>query len=182
MKKFRSGAFPSALLCLTLCISCVASTLHAQAKSDSSATTILSPADAAKLAPPSVFFAGQSASLQLRNTYGLRFADKAILLAGLVDSSGYSTGIQQKYQGYILTTVALDFDGKTLPAGAYGFGFVAPNVFSVMDIGAHEVLRASWTTDAKLTHPRPFQIVNSAQPGQFCLYEGRKSVCMHRGK
>ena len=96
MKKFCSAVFSSALLCLALGISFTTSPLHAQGTSNPSATTILSPADAAKLAPPSVFFAGQSASLQLRNTYGLRFADKAIVLAGLVDSSGYSTGIQQK--------------------------------------------------------------------------------------
>ena len=76
----------------------------------------------------------------------------------------------------------LDFGGKILPAGAYGFGFIAPNAFSVMDLGAREVLRASWTTDAKILHPRPFQIVNGTQPGEFCLYEGRRSVCMQRGK
>lgn len=150
--------------------------LHAQTKTSTAATTILNPTAADKLAPATVFFRGQSASLQMRNTFGLRAQDGSIVLMGLVDNSGYSTGIQQKYQGYILTEVPLNFAGKNLPAGAYGFGFLASNHFSIMNLGAVDVLGASWIADANLARPRPLQIVQAAQPNAFRLYNGRKFV------
>ena len=53
-----------------------------------------------KLFPEHVFFRGQVASAQLRNTGDVHFADDLYVLAGLVDSSGYSTAIKEKYQGY----------------------------------------------------------------------------------
>ncbi len=126
--------------------------------------------------PHSVFFRGQSATVQLRNTYGLRLADGTLVLAGLVDNSGYATGIQQKYQGYLLSETALTINGKTLLAGAYGFGFVANDAFVVMDIGAHEVLNATSKTNSTMPHPRPLMIVAGAHPGNYRLYEGRRFV------
>ncbi|HUZ04925.1 MAG TPA: hypothetical protein VMU62_06190 [Acidobacteriaceae bacterium] len=175
MKRFSLGIFMAVLVCLaggqTL--------LHAQAKSSAAATTILNPAAAAKLTPATVFFRGQIAPMQQRNTFGLRTADGSIVLMGLVDNSGYSTGIQQKYQGYILTEVPLDFSGKKLTPGAYGFGFLASNSFSIMNLDAKEVLSATWSADAKLVRPRPLQIVPGAQANMFRLYSGRKFVNIH---
>src|SRR2546425_1299879 len=49
-----------------------------------------------KIFPERVFFRGQVAPAQLRNTGGVHFADDLYVLAGLVDSSGYSTGIREK--------------------------------------------------------------------------------------
>ena len=156
--------------------------LHAQANTAAATTTILTPADTAKIAPPTVFFRGQSASLQARNTFGIRYVDSAVVLMGLVDSSGYSTGIQQKYQGYFLTEVPLEFSGMRLAPGAYGFGFIGSNAFIIMDLGAHELLRVQWTRDAAMPRPRPLQIVNGAHADQFRLYEGRKFVSFQRAK
>lgn len=155
--------------------------LYAQA-ANSTATTILNPAAAAKLAPATIFFRGQSASTQLRNTEGIRFKDSSILLAGLVDSSGYSSGIQQKYQGFILSEVPLVFGEKTLPAGAYGFGFLSSNAFLVMDIGAHTVLQLHSMDDPAMHRPRPFQIVSGSKPDSFRIYSGRNFVEFQRGK
>ena len=134
------------------------------------------PQDVGKIMPPTVFFRGQSASVQLRNIFGLRFPDGALMLAGLVDSSGYSSGIKEKYQGYILSEAALTIEGMTLPAGAYGFGFLANNVFVVMGLGAHDVLKAPDQTDAALSRPRPLMIVAGQHAGSYRLYGGRKFV------
>jgi len=41
----------------------------------------------------------------------------------MVDSSGYSTGLKEKYQAYLLNEVTLEIAGQTLKPGAYGFGF-----------------------------------------------------------
>lgn len=137
---------------------------------------ILLPQDIDTLMPHSVFFRGQTATVQLRNTFGLRLADGTLVLAGLVDTSGYATGLQQKYQGYLIGEAALTINGEALPAGAYGFGFVANNIFTVMDIGAHEVLKVASKTDSTLPHPRPLQIVAGSHLGSYRLYGGRRFI------
>jgi hypothetical protein len=144
----------------------------------SAPATILSPQDIGVLMPHSVFFRGQSATVQLRNTFGLRLADGTVVLAGLVDTSGYATGIQQKYQGYLLSENTLTINGQSLPAGAYGFGFVANDTFIVMDIGAHEVLKVTSKTDSAMLHPRPLMIVTGTPSGTYRLYEGRNFVSL----
>src|SRR5580704_9385912 len=101
--------------------------------------TILHAPEASKLLPDAVFYAGQSANTQLRNSAGVHFANGDYALAVLVDTSGYSTAVQQKYQGYLLTEAPLQLGGQTLAPGAYGFGFVG-NQFLVMDIGNHDLL------------------------------------------
>jgi hypothetical protein len=58
-----------------------------------------------KLFPDKVFFRGQSASVQARNTGGVRYADGMLVMAGLVDNSGYSSGLKEKYQAYLITEV-----------------------------------------------------------------------------
>jgi hypothetical protein len=137
---------------------------------------ILSPQDIGPLMPHTVFFRGQTATVQLRNTFGLRLADGAVVLAGLVDNSGYATGLQQKYQGYLLSETALSINGKALPAGAYGFGFVANDTFIVMNIGAHELLKVAFKTDSRLLRPRPLMIVAGHHPGSYRLCAGRRFV------
>jgi hypothetical protein len=67
-----------------------------------------------KLLPERVFFRGQSAPVQQRNSAGIRFTDGYFFLIGLVDNSGYSSGIHEKYQGYLLTEVPLEIAGHTL--------------------------------------------------------------------
>ncbi len=96
--------------------------------------TILHAAEATKLLPDAVYFAGKSATTQLRNSAGVHYADGHYVLAVLVDTSGYSSSVQEKYQGYLLTEVPLEFGDHRLPAGAYGIGFVGDH-FGVMDIG-----------------------------------------------
>src|SRR5207245_8664543 len=88
-----------------------------------------------KIFPERVFFRGQVAPAQLRNTGGVHFADDLYVLAGLVDSSGYSTGIREKYQGYLLNEVNLEMGGQNLKPGAYGFGFITGGKFVVIDLG-----------------------------------------------
>src|SRR5499427_5683516 len=102
--------------------------------------TVLKAADIQpKLFPETVFFRGQSAPVQMRNTGGIHFADDVYMLAGMVDNSGYSSGIRQKYQAYLLTEVPLQIDGQRVKPGAYGFGFLEAGKFVVLDLGANEL-------------------------------------------
>ena len=84
-----------------------------------------------------------------------------------------------KYQGYLIAEVPLKIGGKQLPAGAYGFGFVAGDQFLVTDLGANDVFTVKSTTDEAMTRPRPLRVtVNPA--GGFRLYAGRNYVQFDR--
>jgi hypothetical protein len=131
-----------------------------------------------KILPDKVFFRGQVATVQSRNSGGIHFTDDAYVLAALVDSSGYSTDIRQKYQGYLMTEAPLEIGGQKLPAGAYGFGFVGGK-FLVMDLGAHDLLSMPAAKDADMKHPVPLQMV-AASPGKYRLYAGREYVDLNR--
>ena len=53
--------------------------------------------------------------VQLRNAVGFQLADGKMTLAALVDASGYSTAIQQKYQGMLITESKLNIGGSNSP-------------------------------------------------------------------
>lgn len=141
--------------------------------------TILGPAAMQKLMPPEVFYRGQVATTQLRNSGGIKFSDGYYVLAGLVDTSGYSTGVASKYQAYFIAEVPIHVGGTKLPAGVYGVGFIAGNKFVVTDVGAHDVITVTSHKDSGLKRPVPLQVV--AEPaGRFRLYCGRTYVTMSR--
>jgi hypothetical protein len=141
--------------------------------------TVLKPADLQKLLPASVYYKGQSATTQLRNSGGVKFADGYYVLSTLVDTSGYSTDIQAKYSAYFITEIPIKIGGLNLPAGVYGVGFVADNKFVVTDVGAHDLLTVSSGDDAGMKRPTPLQV--TADPaGGFRLYAGRRYVVFSR--
>jgi hypothetical protein len=141
--------------------------------------TVLKPADTQKMLPASVYYKGQSATTQLRNSGGVKFADGFYLLATMVDTSGYSSDVSSKYQGYFITEVPIKIGGANLPAGIYGMGFVSGDKFVITDVGAHDVLTVTSANDEGLKRPMPLQVV--ADPaGGFRLYAGRKYVIFIR--
>ena len=144
-----------------------------------SSGTVLKAADAQRLLPAAAYYKGQSATTQLRNSGGVKFADSYYVLSTLVDTSGYSSDVASKYQAYFITEVALKIGGKTLPAGIYGVGFIPGNKFVVTDVGAHDVLTASWASDEAMKRPMPLQVTTDPAGG-FRLYEGRKYVRFSR--
>ncbi len=140
----------------------------------STAPGLLSLGELKKVLPATVFFRGQSAPVQLRNAGGIRFQDGRLLLAALVDNSGYSTGVAAKYQGYLIVEDKIKVGDQELAPGAYGFGFVAQDQFVVQDIGAHDVLTTTFQTDSQLPRPTPLRIAQTG--GEYRLYSGRKYV------
>ncbi len=148
---------------------------RAAAGAASSKASVLSAVEAARILPPSVFFHGRTASLQGRNSGGVRFRDDSLMLVALVDTSGYSSQVQEKYQAYLITEAALVIDGHRLAPGAYGCGFVGDS-FVVMDVGGHDVFTARATRDAGLERPRPLQVLSSG--AEYRLYAGRSYVSL----
>ncbi len=141
-----------------------------------SGATVLNAADAAKAIPATVFFRGQVASVQARNSGGVKLPDGMLVLCALVDTSGYSTAVQQKYQAYFITEVPLEINGQTLKPGAYGVGFIEGTKFIVMDLGAHDLFTAPGNRDAALKRPTPLQVLADTTPGHYRLYINRNYV------
>jgi hypothetical protein len=145
--------------------------------------TVLKAADISpKIFPEHVFYRGRVAPVQMRNTGGVHFADDFYVLAGLVDVSGYSSGVREKYQGYLLTEVPLDINGQALHAGAYGIGFLQGAKFIVTDLGSNNVLEVSGNRDAELKMPMPLQVLAAKDTGTYRLYVGRDFVSFKRTK
>lgn len=160
----------------TMAAAMLATTLAVKAQGSD---TVLKPADLQKLLPEKVYYKGQSATTQLRNSGGVKFADGFFVLSTMVDTSGYSTSIAAKYQAYFITEVPIKLSGQALPAGIYGVGFVADNKFVVTDVGANDVMTVSTSDDAGLKRPTPLQVM--ADPaGGFRLYAGRRYVVFSR--
>ncbi len=126
--------------------------------------------------PATYFFRGQSAPVQLRNSAGFSVADGKLVLAGLVDTSGYASDVQAKYQGFLITEVKLNIEGTELAPGEYGFGFSKEGKFLVMDVGANDLFSVSGKIDDKLPHPVPLKMVTDG--GAYRLYSGRKWVSL----
>jgi hypothetical protein len=164
------------ILCTVALVFCAMSAMPAAVLAQSAASPkVLNRDEASKILPSSVFFRGQSAAIQGRNSAGLRLADDKLVLVTMVDTSGYASSLQQKYQAYLLTEVPLRLGDQTLHPGAYGFGFIEGGKMVVMDIGGNEILHATTTRDEKLARPTPLQIISEAGQG-IRLYLGRSYV------
>lgn len=163
MKKMRRGILGTLLLLTLGSAFAQQATKHA-----------LSADELKKAVPTNYFYRGQKAPVQLRNAGGFQLADGRMMLAALVDASGYSTAIQQKYQGLLITEVKLNIGGSSLPPGQYGFGFTAEGKFTVMDVANSDVLSVASQTDAAVQHAVPLKLVEDGDG--YKLYAGKKWV------
>jgi hypothetical protein len=135
---------------------------------------VLSSDELKKAVPAEYFFRGQKAPVQMRNAVGFQLADGKMMLAALVDASGYSTAIQQKYQGMLITEANLNIGGSELKPGEYGFGFSADGNFIVMDVANNDVLSVSSQIEQTLPHAVPLKLVEHG--AGYKLYAGKRWV------
>jgi hypothetical protein len=136
---------------------------------------LLSGDELKNVVPGEFFFRGQKAPTQLRNSGGFQTADGKVTFGALVDVSGYSTAVQQKYQGMFVTESKLKIGGAELAPGEYGFGFTADK-FVVMNVASDDTLSVPCQTDADLKRPMPLKMVEDGTG--YKLYAGRKWVAV----
>lgn len=147
-------------------------TLNTAAKAQGKpAPEVLSQTEAAKIVPTSFYFAGQSAPTQMRNSAVARIGKTRHIVAGLVDTSGYSTEISGKYEGFLITDSPINIGGKTLETGAYGFGFSADGKINVFDLSSKEILSAATISDKEMKRPRPLMM--SVEKDGVRFYKGK---------
>jgi surfactin synthase thioesterase subunit len=193
-KRMTKGSFQKNLCILALCpllmtamAGSAQQTAEAQGTKSSTgaaaATHLMSRDETKTILPAAVFFRGQSAPTQARNSAGVRYAEGSVVLAALVDTGGYSSSVQESYQAYLLTEVPLMIGDQTLGIGAYGFGFLANGQMVVMDIGGNAILHVATTRDDELKRPTPLQILTDPADGaHFRLYLGRNYVTLAKSK
>ena len=170
----------SALLAVAVALTVLSPASFAQQPvpaKDAKPLGVLHSTELEKLIPPSVYFQGQSATVQVRNSGGVRFAAGAIMFAVKVDTGGYSSAVMERYQDYLITELPLVLgegaSAKKLAPGAYGIGFVSEGLL-VMDIGGHTLFTVPTPADSDLRRPSPLQVL--AHDAVFRLYSGRTYI------
>ncbi len=128
-----------------------------------------------KAVPAEFFFAGQKAPTQLRNAAGFQTTTSKVTLFALVDASGYSSAIQQKYQGMLITESKLNIGGSELAPGEYGFGFAADK-FVVMNVANEDALSTPYQSDGELKRAVPLKLVEDGAGYKLCA--GKKWVAV----
>jgi hypothetical protein len=123
------------------------------------------------------YLEGNAIPTQKRNTVILKAADGARLVFGLLDTSGYSAEVQQKYVGMMIVERKVLVGGVAVGTGAYGFGLQKPTTppegagkLVVYDVSGAKVGETVAQYDTALAQPVPLQVVGSK------LYVGRHWV------
>ena len=136
--------------------------------------TVLAGAELTRVVPTSFYFQGQSAPTQVRNSAAARFGNNRYVIAGMVDTSGYSAEIRARYQGFFITDSSITVGGETLATGAYGFGFTNDGKLNILDLGGNQIITVSTTNDKALRRPRPLTMTMDG--ANVRLYAGRDYV------
>ncbi|HZT70047.1 MAG TPA: hypothetical protein VFC10_09935 [Terriglobia bacterium] len=106
----------------------------------------------------------------------------ARVIAGLLDTSGYSSQVQEKYLGMLIVEGKLNVCGNPVAIGSYGFGLAKSHGaaegqgsrFMLYNQAGARVAECPAEWDAKIKTPRPLQVVTSGKTAR--LYLGRTWV------
>lgn len=127
-----------------------------------------------RVVPQGFYFEGQSAPTQMRNSAAAQLGSKRFVISGLVDTSGYSSDVQAKYQGFLITDSPITVGGESLATGAYGFGFNSEGWMDIMDVGGRRVLSVRTRVEERMQRPRPLMM--TAVRDGIRLYSGKSFV------
>ncbi len=102
---------------------------------------------------------------QKRNGALIETPTGAQVIVGLLDTSGYSSQVQEKYLGMLITEMPLRVCGRTIAIGSYGFGLShpmgessAPGTFHLYNQAGHQLASCPAPKDMKMQRPTPLQV------------------------
>ncbi len=136
--------------------------------------TVLTGAELTRIVPAGFYFQGLSAQTQMRNSAAARLGNNRYVISALVDTSGYSSDIREKYAGFLITDSPITVGGKSVEVGAYGFGFIGDGKFNLLDLSGKELLVVAAHKDEQLARPRPLTMMKAGNG--IRLYSGRDYV------
>ncbi len=128
---------------------------------------------------PNFYLEGNAIPVQKRNAVMLKCPCGKRLIVALLDTSGYSIDVQQKYHGFVTTEKKIALGGAEVPVGAFGLGLQKPAAPSeapakvfIYDVAGQKVAEGMAQYDAKLAQPVPLQVVSEKEKPQR-IYLGR---------
>lgn len=135
-----------------------------------------------KIVPRNFVLEENAIPVEKRNSVLVITPSGARIVAGLLDTGGYTSQIQEKYFGMLVSEGNVEVGGHRIAIGSYGFGLVkAPGnsqgkaaKFILYNQAGHRVAECTAKWDSKLRTPRPLQVV--AAGGTARLYIGRNWV------
>lgn len=139
--------------------------------------------------PSEFYLEGNAIPTQKRNAALVRTPRGHRVLVALLDTSGYSSQVQQKYLGMIIVEGGVFVCGRHLGTGSYGFGLQAPKdshtgstssneaKFLVYSQDGVEQSECQVRPDSGVAHPRPLQIFVE-EDGTGALFLGRYRLAL----
>lgn len=135
--------------------------------------------------PKDFYLEGNAIPVEKRNTVLLNTPSGARVLAGLIDTTGYSSQIQQKYIGMLIVEAPITACSIDLPVGSYGFGLEKPAPqsqgsanFLVYDQAGKQLGSCTAEEDKGLKQPRPLQVTKGSDT-TATLWLGRFCIALH---
>ena len=137
-------------------------------------------ADAFNRAVPTDFYLeGNHIPVEKRNAAVLKNAQGARVVLALVDTTGYTSQIQQKYAGMLITETKISVCGNALGVGSYGFGLERPAgagtadaPFRIYNQAGEKVGECTAKKDDSVKQPKPLA-TTTAKGGPTKLYLGK---------
>jgi hypothetical protein len=129
--------------------------------------------------PNDFYLEGNRIPVEKRNAVLLKAPAGARLVLGLIDTTGYSSQIKQKYAGMVITEGTVSVCSVPLSVGSYGFGLEKPAApsgedakFFLYNQAGEKVGECVAKKDSAVKQPKPLTVVLSKEGGAR-LYLGR---------
>jgi len=129
--------------------------------------------------PNDFYLEGNRIPVEKRNAVLLKAPGGARMVLALIDTTGYSSQIQQKYIGMVITEGNVSVCSVPLTVGSYGFGLEKPAAhaagatkFFLYNQAGEKVGDCETKRDRAVKQPKPLNVVLSKEGGAR-LYLGR---------
>jgi len=115
--------------------------------------------------PKDFYLEGNAIPTEKRNAAMVKTPGGARVIFALLDTTGYSSQIKQKYIGMVITEGKVSVCGKSLGVGSYGFGLDRPAPksnddakFHLYDQAGSEVTSCAAPVDSAMKMAKPLQV------------------------
>ena len=118
-----------------------------------------------KAIPNDFYLEGNRIPVDKNNAVLLKTAKGARVVLAIIDTTGYSSQIQQKYIGMLITETEIAVCGSTLGVGSYGLGLERPAAtsnadapFKIYNQAGEKVGGCAAKKDDSISQPKPLAV------------------------
>jgi len=136
-----------------------------------------------KVVPKDFVLEGSAIPIERRNSSLVIAPSGARMIVGVLDTTGYSSQVQEKYLGMLIAEGSVDVCGNQVAIGSYGFGLAKQRgaaeghaaKFILYNQAGEKVAECAARWDARIRSPRPLEVVTKSGVTAR-LYLGRNWV------